>query len=82
ESYFSAYLTLWFPLLIWWTPLCRMLQIMTRRFTLYAYGCRRKTQKSCTDGLHKKIVDHPERNAEKELSMGSNVSPTCFVNGR
>ncbi|MGK0707064.1 hypothetical protein ACSFCW_27235, partial [Yokenella regensburgei] len=38
ESYFSAYLTLWFPLLIWWTPLCRMLQIMTRRFTLYAYG--------------------------------------------
>ncbi|MFG6484866.1 hypothetical protein ACEWUX_27925, partial [Klebsiella pneumoniae] len=31
------YLTLWFPLLIWWTPLCRMLQIMTRRFTLYAY---------------------------------------------
>ncbi|WP_420257085.1 hypothetical protein, partial [Klebsiella quasipneumoniae] len=37
ESYFSAYLTLWFPLLIWWTPLCRMLQIMTRRFTLYAY---------------------------------------------
>ncbi|MDI3225707.1 hypothetical protein, partial [Klebsiella michiganensis] len=34
---FSAYLTLWFPLLIWWTPLCRMLQIMTRRFTLYAY---------------------------------------------
>ncbi|MCE0260289.1 hypothetical protein LVT89_26135, partial [Klebsiella pneumoniae] len=25
------------PLLIWWTPLCRMLQIMTRRFTLYAY---------------------------------------------
>ncbi|MGP6675158.1 hypothetical protein ACTZM9_27895, partial [Klebsiella pneumoniae] len=24
-------------LLIWWTPLCRMLQIMTRRFTLYAY---------------------------------------------
>ncbi|MCF2760969.1 cysteine hydrolase, partial [Klebsiella pneumoniae] len=28
---------LWFPLLIWWTPLCRMLQIMTRRFTLYAY---------------------------------------------
>uniref|UniRef100_UPI0034D5FAF8 DUF411 domain-containing protein n=1 Tax=Klebsiella quasipneumoniae TaxID=1463165 RepID=UPI0034D5FAF8 len=39
ESYFSAYLTLWFPLLIWWTPLCRMLQIMTRRFTLYAYSC-------------------------------------------
>ncbi|MDS1912681.1 DUF1983 domain-containing protein, partial [Enterobacter asburiae] len=31
-------LTLWFPLLIWWTPLCRMLQIMTRRFTLYAYA--------------------------------------------
>ncbi|MFB2998773.1 DUF411 domain-containing protein [Klebsiella pneumoniae] len=30
-------MTLWFPLLIWWTPLCRMLQIMTRRFTLYAY---------------------------------------------
>ncbi|WP_447334883.1 DUF4113 domain-containing protein, partial [Klebsiella quasipneumoniae] len=26
------------PLLIWWTPLCRMLQIMTRRFTLYAYA--------------------------------------------
>ncbi|MEH5752527.1 hypothetical protein PO640_26130, partial [Citrobacter freundii] len=25
------------PLLIWWTPLCRMLRIMTRRFTLYAY---------------------------------------------
>ncbi|WP_048961510.1 autotransporter outer membrane beta-barrel domain-containing protein, partial [Enterobacter bugandensis] len=23
--------------LIWWTPLCRMHQIMTRRFTLYAY---------------------------------------------
>ncbi|MCV6916793.1 hypothetical protein K3H85_25585, partial [Klebsiella pneumoniae] len=41
-SYFSAYLTLWFPLLIWWTPLCRMLQIMTRRFTLYAYKEARK----------------------------------------
>ncbi|MCX2461687.1 hypothetical protein ACV8S8_26245, partial [Citrobacter freundii] len=38
ESYFSAYLTLWFPLLIWWTPLCRMLQIMTRRLSLDAYG--------------------------------------------
>ncbi|MEY7113317.1 Tn3 family transposase, partial [Klebsiella pneumoniae] len=47
ESYFSAYLTLWFPLLIWWTPLCRMLQIMTRRFTLYAY-----TQLNRGEGRH------------------------------
>ncbi|WP_244567365.1 transposase, partial [Escherichia coli] len=40
ESHFSAYLTLWFPLLIWWTPLCLIRQILTRRFRLYAYtGC-------------------------------------------
>ncbi|EOW7621005.1 hypothetical protein ACOE64_004544, partial [Escherichia coli] len=38
ESHFSAYLTLWFPLLIWWTPLCLIRQILTRRFRLYAYG--------------------------------------------
>ncbi|MCG8301102.1 hypothetical protein MJP40_23735, partial [Escherichia coli] len=38
ESHFSAYLTLWFPLLIWWTPLCLICQILTRRFRLYAYG--------------------------------------------
>ncbi|MDN1912928.1 hypothetical protein FCZ47_29040, partial [Escherichia coli] len=31
-------LTLWFPLLIWWTPLCLIRQILTRRFRLYAYG--------------------------------------------
>ncbi|MCH0696420.1 hypothetical protein KVP97_23030, partial [Escherichia coli] len=31
------YLTLWFPLLIWWTPLCLIRQILTRRFRLYAY---------------------------------------------
>ncbi|EOU5211855.1 hypothetical protein ACOCTW_004579, partial [Escherichia coli] len=37
ESHFSAYLTLWFPLLIWWTPLCLIRQILTRRFRLYAY---------------------------------------------
>ncbi|WP_252317075.1 zinc-binding dehydrogenase, partial [Escherichia coli] len=37
ESHFSAYLTLWFPLLIWWTPLCLICQILTRRFRLYAY---------------------------------------------
>ncbi|MCY6865671.1 hypothetical protein OYA94_26115, partial [Escherichia coli] len=37
-SHFSAYLTLWFPLLIWWTPLCLIRQILTRRFRLYAYG--------------------------------------------
>ncbi|MDN0337886.1 hypothetical protein FCY33_23640, partial [Escherichia coli] len=37
ESHFSAYLTLWFPLLIWWTPLCLIHQILTRRFRLYAY---------------------------------------------
>ncbi|WP_206746026.1 hypothetical protein, partial [Escherichia coli] len=30
--------TLWFPLLIWWTPLCLIRQILTRRFRLYAYG--------------------------------------------
>ncbi|MGM7170983.1 autotransporter outer membrane beta-barrel domain-containing protein, partial [Escherichia coli] len=36
-SHFSAYLTLWFPLLIWWTPLCLIRQILTRRFRLYAY---------------------------------------------
>ncbi|WP_205860124.1 hypothetical protein, partial [Escherichia coli] len=35
--HFSAYLTLWFPLLIWWTPLCLIRQILTRRFRLYAY---------------------------------------------
>ncbi|TIY68607.1 hypothetical protein C9349_25270, partial (plasmid) [Escherichia coli] len=29
--------TLWFPLLIWWTPLCLIRQILTRRFRLYAY---------------------------------------------
>ncbi|WP_255056875.1 hypothetical protein [Escherichia coli] len=28
---------LWFPLLIWWTPLCLIRQILTRRFRLYAY---------------------------------------------
>ncbi|MCC8285259.1 hypothetical protein LNM98_12310, partial [Escherichia fergusonii] len=33
-----AYLTLWFPLLIWWTPLCLIRQILTRRFRLYAYA--------------------------------------------
>ncbi|MCW6923875.1 integrase core domain-containing protein, partial [Escherichia coli] len=38
ESHFSAYLTLWFPLLIWWTPLCLIRQILTRRFRLYAYS--------------------------------------------
>ncbi|OTC42520.1 hypothetical protein AW079_14200, partial [Escherichia coli] len=38
ESHFSAYLILWFPLLIWWTPLCLIRQILTRRFRLYAYG--------------------------------------------
>ncbi|WP_244582430.1 transposase, partial [Escherichia coli] len=28
------------PLLIWWTPLCLIRQILTRRFRLYAYtGC-------------------------------------------
>ena len=27
----------WFPLLIWWTPLCLIRQILTRRFRLYAY---------------------------------------------
>ncbi|EPI2874040.1 hypothetical protein ACS0LU_005150, partial [Escherichia coli] len=32
-----AYLILWFPLLIWWTPLCLIRQILTRRFRLYAY---------------------------------------------
>ncbi|WP_250114545.1 CoA transferase, partial [Escherichia coli] len=37
ESHFSAYLILWFPLLIWWTPLCLIRQILTRRFRLYAY---------------------------------------------
>ncbi|MDM4043468.1 hypothetical protein, partial [Escherichia coli] len=37
ESHFSAYLTLWFPLLIWWIPLCLIRQILTRRFRLYAY---------------------------------------------
>ncbi|MEJ3200244.1 hypothetical protein WDK00_27125 [Escherichia coli] len=31
-------MTLWFPLLIWWTPLCLIRQILTRRFRLYAYG--------------------------------------------
>ncbi|EKW31179.1 hypothetical protein EC950183_2302, partial [Escherichia coli 95.0183] len=25
------------PLLIWWTPLCLIRQILTRRFRLYAY---------------------------------------------
>ncbi|EFO1928287.1 hypothetical protein DKN91_00005, partial [Escherichia coli] len=29
---------LWFPLLIWWTPLCLIRQILTRRFRLYAYS--------------------------------------------
>ncbi|EPT6591763.1 hypothetical protein ACVQ25_004126, partial [Escherichia coli] len=29
---------LWFPLLIWWTPLCLIRQILTRRFRLYAYA--------------------------------------------
>ena len=29
----------WFPLLIWWTPLCLIRQILTRRFRLYAYVC-------------------------------------------
>ncbi|EOY1547578.1 tail fiber assembly protein, partial [Escherichia coli] len=29
---------LWFPLLIWWTPLCLIRQILTRRFRLYAYN--------------------------------------------
>ncbi|OTC38584.1 hypothetical protein AW079_21900, partial [Escherichia coli] len=38
ESHFSAYLILWFPLLIWWTPLCLIRQILTRRFRLYAYA--------------------------------------------
>ncbi|OOO77532.1 hypothetical protein AJR17_019865 [Shigella boydii] len=28
----------WFPLLIWWTPLCLIRQILTRRFRLYAYN--------------------------------------------
>ncbi|OTC38540.1 hypothetical protein AW079_22200, partial [Escherichia coli] len=40
ESHFSAYLILWFPLLIWWTPLCLIRQILTRRFRLYAYSQR------------------------------------------
>ncbi|WP_249543683.1 tail fiber assembly protein, partial [Escherichia coli] len=26
------------PLLIWWTPLCLIRQILTRRFRLYAYN--------------------------------------------
>ncbi|HHZ3230104.1 TPA: hypothetical protein ACWCEN_003366, partial [Escherichia coli] len=26
------------PLLIWWTPLCLIRQILTRRFRLYAYA--------------------------------------------
>ncbi|MGS5206106.1 fimbrial protein, partial [Escherichia coli] len=26
------------PLLIWWTPLCLIRQILTRRFRLYAYS--------------------------------------------
>ncbi|MGR7212795.1 DUF7661 family protein [Klebsiella aerogenes] len=30
-------MTLWFPLLIWWTPLCQIHQIMTRRLSLNAY---------------------------------------------
>ncbi|HFP1464709.1 TPA: DUF3577 domain-containing protein, partial [Escherichia coli] len=33
---------LWFPLLIWWTPLCLIRQILTRRFRLYAYDEDRK----------------------------------------
>ncbi|MDU2724349.1 MAG: hypothetical protein E7C35_22355, partial [Enterobacter hormaechei] len=62
-----AYLTLWFPLLIWWTPLCRMLQIMTRRFTLYAYTrpasgafflavCKQKTRQKRVFELFEKII--------------------------
>ncbi|WP_374111571.1 DDE-type integrase/transposase/recombinase, partial [Escherichia coli] len=43
ESHFSAYLTLWFPLLIWWTPLCLIRQILTRRFRLYAYSSSMET---------------------------------------
>ncbi|MCQ5660670.1 hypothetical protein MZC05_24240, partial [Escherichia coli] len=46
ESHFSAYLTLWFPLLIWWTPLCLIRQILTRRFRLYAYQFARVARKS------------------------------------
>ncbi|WP_212566976.1 hypothetical protein, partial [Escherichia coli] len=38
------YLTLWFPLLIWWTPLCLIRQILTRRFRLYAYNQSGKTR--------------------------------------
>ncbi|WP_096848941.1 hypothetical protein, partial [Escherichia coli] len=44
------------PLLIWWTPLCLIRQILTRRFRLYAY---RQNRKKTTLGIYK----------EKALSM-------------
>ncbi|HIB7091985.1 TPA: hypothetical protein ACWXKW_003838, partial [Escherichia coli] len=55
ESHFSAYLTLWFPLLIWWTPLCLIRQILTRRFRLYAYERSRDPRHSGRGGCQKKM---------------------------
>ncbi|PNY59852.1 hypothetical protein C2M27_00065, partial [Escherichia coli] len=69
ESHFSAYLTLWFPLLIWWTPLCLIRQILTRRFRLYAYAETRAQLKelsrvrrlSTGEMLHDLIVEEYKR---------------------
>ncbi|EKH85210.1 putative GTP-binding protein, partial [Escherichia coli MA6] len=40
-----------FPLLIWWTPLCLIRQILTRRFRLYAYEKAQKQADKQISGM-------------------------------
>ncbi|WP_426139873.1 IS1 family transposase, partial [Shigella boydii] len=51
------------PLLIWWTPLCLIRQILTRRFRLYAYEHlarlgRKSLSFSKSVELHDKVIGH------------------------
>ncbi|MDA6769373.1 hypothetical protein OSL47_12340, partial [Escherichia coli] len=53
------------PLLIWWTPLCLIRQILTRRFRLYAYPGSQQTE--CAGAVihqkwHAAVHTHPGDN--------------------
>ncbi|EOT8547242.1 hypothetical protein ACNEL7_005500, partial [Escherichia coli] len=62
-SHFSAYLILWFPLLIWWTPLCLIRQILTRRFRLYAYSHQER------NGVRAAYIHKAEHLEERRLML-------------
>ncbi|WP_213076149.1 hypothetical protein, partial [Escherichia coli] len=64
------------PLLIWWTPLCLIRQILTRRFRLYAYVYQGQNGQSITlELLNAKIGFATSGNSQQQQSSNHQNHP-------